>query len=471
MSKEIRFNAFALHSPVHQSPGLWRHPRDRSLEYNSLDYWVDLAKILERGLIDALFMADSLGVNDVFGGNRDAALRFGAQIPKQDPVLSIAAMAYATRHLGFGVTSNANHEPPYVFARRMSTLDHLTRGRIGWNIVTGFAASSARALGQDAVIAHDERYDIADEYMDVVYKLWEGSWEDRAVLRDTKTGVFADPRYIHQVDHEGKYFRTSGIHMTEPSPQRTPVLFQAGSSSRGMRFAGRHAECIYLSGPSQQVLAAVIARTREQAVLAGRRAADIQFFAMATIIVGRTEREARDKLRDYQSYINPEAALAMFSGWTGIDFSKYDPDEPIRYLKLDAGISSALEGFTIGDPNRVWTVGELARHNAIGGRGPVFVGDPQQVADELENWIDATDLDGFNLSYAVTPEAYIDFADLVVPELQRRHRYKTAYQPGTLREKIHPENQALLPARHPAAAFRVGQADVSSASANTSTAI
>jgi FMN-dependent oxidoreductase (nitrilotriacetate monooxygenase family) len=208
--KEIRVNAFALHSPVHHSPGMWRHPRDRSLHYNTLDYWVDLAKTLERGLIDSLFMADSVGVNDVHGGSIDTALRHGAQVPKQDPVMSLSAMAYATHDLGLCVTSNANHEPPYVFARRMSTLDHLTRGRIGWNIVTGFAQSSVKVLGKDAIASRDERYDIADEYMDVVYKLWESSWEDGASVRDTATGVFADPSKVHRVDHQGKYFRVQG---------------------------------------------------------------------------------------------------------------------------------------------------------------------------------------------------------------------------------------------------------------------
>jgi long-chain alkane monooxygenase len=452
--KLIRFNAFAMHSPVHQSPGLWRHPDDQSLAYNKLAYWVDLARTLERGLIDALFIADSLEFNDIYGGNSDAALRLAAQVPKNDPLVSISAMAHATRHLGFGVTSNANNEPPYAFARRMSTLDHLTDGRIGWNIVTGYAKSSARALGRGSAIAHDDRYDIADEYMEVVYKLWEGSWQDGAAVRDRQRGVFADPNKVHRIVHEGKHFKMDAIHLAEPSPQRTPLLFQAGSSSRGKRFAGTHAECVYLSGPSTAVLAPVVASTRAEAVRAGRRAEDILFFAMATIITGRTDAEARDKLADYEQYISTEAALALFSGWTGIDFSKLDPDEPIRHLNIEDGIRSALENFTTGDPNRVWTVRELARHNAIGGRGPVFVGSPATVADELERWVALTDIDGFNLSYAITPRSYEDFADFIVPELQRRGRYKQAYDEGTLREKLFPGTRAHLPDRHPGARFR-----------------
>jgi long-chain alkane monooxygenase len=451
----IRINAFAMQSPVHQSPGLWRHPSDQSLAYNQLDYWVSLARTLERGLVDALFIADSLEFNDIYGGNTDAALRHAAQVPKHDPLMSVSAMAFATQHLGFGVTSNANHEPPYPFARRMSTLDHLTGGRIGWNIVTGYSKSSARALGQSGVIPHDDRYDIADEYMEVVYKLWEGSWEDGAALRDRASGVYALPEKVHRIRHEGKHFKVDAIHLAEPSPQRTPLLFQAGSSARGKLFAGKHAECVYLSGPSQAVIAPTVASTRAQAVRSGRRAEDILFFAMATIITGRTEREAREKLADYERYVSTDAALALFSGWTGIDFSRLDPDEPIHHLKIEDGIRSALENFTISDPGRVWTVRELAQHNSIGGRGPVFVGSPSQVADEMEAWVDNTGIDGFNLSYAITPQAYEDFADLVVPELQRRSRYKHAYLPGTLREKLFRETGSLLPERHPAAAFRV----------------
>src|SRR6267143_7197192 len=184
MKKEIRLNAFAMNCVAHQSPGLWTHPRDRTSEYNRLPYWTDLAKTLERGRFDGLFLADVLGVYDVFGGNPDAALRNATQTPANDPLLLIPAMAAVTEHLGFGVTCTLSYEPPYPFARRMSTLDHLTEGRIGWNVVTGYLDSAARGAGKDRQTAHDDRYDVADEYMEVVYKLWEGSWEDDAARRD-----------------------------------------------------------------------------------------------------------------------------------------------------------------------------------------------------------------------------------------------------------------------------------------------
>ena len=180
-----------------------------------------------------------LGVYDVYGSSPDAALRNAAQTPGNDPLLLIPAMAAVTENLGFGVTSNLSFEPPYTFARRMSTLDHLTDGRVGWNVVTGYLDSAARGAGKDKQTAHDDRYDIADEYMEVVYKLWEGSWEDDAVLRDRARGIFADPAKVHRVHHEGKNYRLDAIHLSEPSPQRTPVLYQAGTSPRGRQFAAR----------------------------------------------------------------------------------------------------------------------------------------------------------------------------------------------------------------------------------------
>ncbi|WP_454915954.1 LLM class flavin-dependent oxidoreductase [Xanthobacter sediminis] len=454
--KQIRVNAFAMASPVHHSPGLWRHPADRSLDYTSLSYWTDLAQVLERGLFDALFVADSMASSEVYGGSYHAALKVGAQIPKLDPIVAVSAMALVTQHLGFGITSNALYEPPFPFARRMSTLDHLTRGRIGWNIVTGHTQSGSRAVGEKALTPHDQRYDIADEYLDAVYALWEGSWDEDAVVRDRAARIYADPDRIRPVVHRGQHFQVDAIHLSEPSPQRTPVLFQAGASTRGRAFAARHAECIFVSGPTPAVIGPLVADTRRQAAALGRDPSELKFFSMATTIVGATAEEAQAKLADYRRYINPEAALILFSGWTGIDFSTWDLDAPIAFDARSQGLVSALEAFSIADSNRVWTVRELAEHNAIGGRGPVFVGSPGQVADQIEAWVEATDVDGLNLSYAVTPGGFEDFGALVVPELQRRGRFKPAYGSGTLREKIYGPGRARLPETHPAAAFRPG---------------
>lgn len=230
---EIRLNAFDMNCVSHQASGLWRHPRDQSANYRSLRYWTDLARTLERGLFDALFLADVLGVYDVYGQSPDAALRNGAQIPVNDPAMLISAMAGVTEHLGFGLTATLSYEHPFPFARRMSTLDHLTEGRIGWNIVTGYLNSAAKSTGKPAQTKHDQRYAIADDYLDVVYKLWETSWENNAVLRDKQSGIFTDPSKVHRIQHDGPFFSLDAIHLAEPSPQRTPVLFQAGASLAG----------------------------------------------------------------------------------------------------------------------------------------------------------------------------------------------------------------------------------------------
>ncbi len=452
---EILLNAFDMNCVVHQSPGLWRHPRDQADRYKDLSYWTDLARILERGKFDALFLADVLGVYDVYGGNTDTALREATQVPLNDPTLLVSAMAAATEHLGFGVTCTLSYEPPFTFARRMSTLDHLTRGRIGWNIVTGYLDSAARGVSGDArQKGHDTRYAIADEYLDLVYRLWEESWEDGAVLRDRASGVFTDPSRVHRIRHEGEHFRLDAIHLSEPSPQRTPVLFQAGTSGKGRDFAAHHAECVFMAAPSKAVARGYVSDIRRRAAETGRGADAVRIFNLTTAIVGRTDAEAREKHEDYRRYVSHAGALALMSGWTGIDFSAYDLDEPIRYIRNEA-VHSAVESFTTADPDRVWTVREVAEWVGIGGFGPLLVGSAATVADQMEAWIADTGIDGFNLAYVVTPETFADVADLLVPELQRRGRYKTEYRPGTLREKLFGNGPRLvLP--HPGAARRTG---------------
>src|SRR6202789_4405743 len=435
MKKEIRLNAFAMNCVAHQSPGLWTHPRDRTADYNRLPYWIDLARTLERGRFDGLFLADVLGVYDVFGGSPDAALRNATQTPVNDPLMLISAMAAVTENLGFGVTCTLSYEPPYPFARRMSTLDHLTEGRIGWNIVTGYLDSAARGAGRDKQTAHDDRYDIADEYMEVVYKLWEGSWADDAVKADAERGVFTDPERVRKVKHEGEHFSLDALHLSEPSPQRTPVLYHSGTSPARRGFAARHAECVFMSGPSKVAIAPRVAAIRSNAVKLVRDPKDILIFTLATAILGATDGEADAKLADYRRYADPEGALTLLSGWTGVDFSKLDPDQVVQHVENEAG-RTALENITRADPSRSWTVRQAAEHRCIGGVGAVFAGSPATVADQMEDWIEATDIDGFNLAFAVRPETFVDVADLLIPELQRRGRYKARYREGTLREKL-----------------------------------
>ena len=448
MNKPIRFNAFTMNTVGHQSPGLWTHPRDRSADYCKLEHWTDLAKLLERGLFDGVFIADVLGIYDVYGGTPDAALRHAIQVPTNDPLLVVPAMAAVTKHLGFGVTFSLTYEHPYPFARRMSTLDHLTGGRVGWNIVTGYLDSAARNLGMPKQIAHDERYDLADEYLDVVYKLWEHCWENDAVIRDKNSGVFTDPAKVHPIAHKGEHFDVPGIHLCEPSPQRTPVLYQAGTSSRGLSFAARHAECVFMSAPSKAILKRSVDDVRTALVAAGRDASDALIYGQMLIVTAATEAEANAKYQEYLNHIDHDAALVLFSGWTGVDFSKIDPDATIEYIENDAG-RTALASFSKADPSRKWTVREAAKFIGLGGRGPVVVGSPARVADQLEAWIDETGIDGFNLAFAVMPETFSDVVDLIVPELQKRWRYRQHYTDGTLREKLFGRS-AFLPENHTA---------------------
>ncbi|MSO91552.1 MAG: LLM class flavin-dependent oxidoreductase [Acetobacteraceae bacterium] len=451
--KQIRLNAFDMNCVGHIQHGMWRHPRDRSSDYIDIDYWMSLARTLERGLFDGIFLADILGVYDIYRGGPETAIRDSVQIPVNDPLLLVPAMAAVTKHLGFGVTCNLTYEPPYTFARRMSTLDHLTRGRIGWNIVTGYLDSAARGMGGDRLIAHDDRYDMADDYMEAVYRLWEGSWEDGAVQRDKQAGIYADPAKLHRVRHAGPYYKVNALHLSEPSPQRTPVLYQAGASDRGRRFAATHSECVFLAGQSATNLRSIVVDIRAQAGARGRDPSDILIFLLATVVVGRTEKEARDKLEDYRRHASVEAALAHYSASAGVDFAKYDLDEPIRYVKTDAN-NSHLEAITTRSPERIWTKRRVMDEMILGGRTAPIVGTPAQIADAFEALVAVTDADGFNLSRTVMPECVEDFVDLVIPELQARGIYKTAYTPGTLREKLYGPGRARLGPTHPAAGAR-----------------
>ncbi|AYO38180.1 LLM class flavin-dependent oxidoreductase [Serratia sp. P2ACOL2] len=446
--KEVLLNAFNMNCVGHIHHGMWTHPQDRSTEFNQLGYWTELAQLLERGLFDGLFIADILGVYDVYQQNIALTARESIQLPVNDPLLLVSAMAAVTRHLGFGITANLSYEAPYPFARRLSTLDHLTQGRIGWNIVTGYLDSAARAMGLNEQIDHDRRYDQADEFLDVAYQLWEGSWEDGAVLADRQRRIYADAQKIHKVIHRGEFYQVEGYHLSSPSPQRTPLLFQAGSSSRGIQFAARHAECTFVNHATPAVMKAQVDKLRYAAVAAGRQRQHLKVFMGVGVIVAPTAAEAQDKYREYLRYASPEAGLAHFSSSTGIDLSRFGLDDPIQ-----TGPTQAIQSVT--QTYRGWTRRQLLEQHAMGGRYPLVVGDPQQVADALLQWIDQADIDGFNLTRIVNPGSYRDFIDLVVPELQSRGRYKTAYRAGSLRQKLF-QQQDRLPPSHPAARWRLG---------------
>jgi long-chain alkane monooxygenase len=450
--KQIRLNAFNMNSVGHIAHGLWRHPRDTSMNYTDIDYWTSLARLLEKGKFDGLFMADVIGVNDVYGGSPDEACRGAVQLPINDPMLLISAMAAVTDNLGFGITSNLSYEYPSLLARRFSTLDHLTKGRAGWNIVTGYLDSAARSIGRDGQADHARRYELAEEYMECVYRLWEGSWEDGAVLRDRESGTYADPDKVHTVDFAGQFLKMNAVHLCEPSPQRTPVLYQAGSSGAGQTFAGRHAECVFLVGRTPADVRPLVSCLRQKAVEAGREVDDVLVFLGLIVIVGKTSAEAQGKYEEYKRYASPHAGLVHLCSSTGTDYSKYDLDDPIVSQTSNAMVS-AVEAITKRNTGDALTVRKLLTQMELGTRITALVGDPSEVADALQMWMTEADIDGFNLIRTVTPESFEDFVELVIPELQNRGAYKTDYEPGTLREKLFGAG-AKLPDRHFGRRFR-----------------
>ncbi|HFX6225933.1 LLM class flavin-dependent oxidoreductase [Acinetobacter nosocomialis] len=452
MTKRISFNAFEMNCIAHQSPGLWRHPQDRSVEYKDLEYWTDLAQILERGFFDGIFIADVLGIYDVYHQSAEHALTGAVQVPVNDPLQIVPAMAAVTKHLGFGVTTSISFEHPYPFARRISTLDHLTKGRVGWNIVTSYLESGSKNLGLKTQVNHDNRYDIADEYLEVLYKLWEGSWEEGSVLRDRESGIFADHKKVHPIQHEGKYFTVPGIHICEPSPQRTPVLYQAGASSRGQKFASQNAECVFIAAPSKIATKKVVQGIRQKLAQEGRDPYSVKIYALLSIVTDETDAKAQAKFKEYQSYGSYDGALTLLSGWSGVDFSQYQPTDKVEYIQTNA-IQSLLDSYVNADPERVWTIEEIANWNSLGGNGPVLVGSAETVSDALQQWVDDTDVDGFNLAYILTHQTFADVVEFVVPELQKRGVYQTSYTQGTLREKLFGAGP-YLPENHRGAKYR-----------------
>ncbi|SPO01828.1 related to thermophilic desulfurizing enzyme [Cephalotrichum gorgonifer] len=355
-------------------------------------------------------------------------------------------MAAVTKNLGFVITTSTSYEAPFVVAKRLSTLDHLTGGRLGWNIVTSFKESASRSMGFP-LVEHDLRYQIADEYMEVLYKIWEGSWADDALKEDGENDVYADFERIRIIHHKGEHFAVDAPHILDPSPQRTPFLLQAGTSTTGMDFAAKHAEVVLVAAPSPHILAPRVSNIRSLAAKSGRDPRSIKVFAVVTPIIGRTEEEAQEKYQRALAFASEEAGLAFYSGNAGIDLSKHDLDTEISPddVTVDGRVHSLVNSLKYrGNDIPSWTPRNIGKAVAIGGNGPVPVGSPEKVADILEEWIQIADLDGFNVGYVTSPGSFEDLVDLLIPELRRRGRYPLEGEPGTLRERVLGNGQSKL---------------------------
>ncbi|MGY3581754.1 FMN-dependent oxidoreductase (nitrilotriacetate monooxygenase family) [Bradyrhizobium sp. USDA 4341] len=445
----LHFNAFVMNTVSHIQHGLWRHPDARQADFEDVSLWIDLAKTLEDGLFDAIFFADVVGVYGPVGGDYTVNAREGLQIPTNDPSVLLSALAVNTEHLGLAFTSSVLQAHPFEFARRVSTLDHISKGRVAWNIVTSTQESAARNFGLDRLTAHDERYEWAEEYLEVVFKLWEGSWDDGALLKDRKRGIFSDASLIHRINHVGKRYRVEGPHLPSPSPQRTPLLFQAGSSPAGRAFAARNAEAQFISTPNTRTAAELIAETRDLAERAGRRRDDIKFFQGFAFVIGGTEEEAKRKEAELDSYLSIDGFLAHSNlGVSQHDGRPYPPETLLKDIETNGG-RSHIEWLRKREPSREPTVGDLGR--LVAQRHPRLVGTPEQIADALTEWQRAG-IDGVNLINWTIPGSYLEFNAHLLPELQRRGLAKREYAAGTLRRKLFGYDR--LDERHPSARWR-----------------
>ncbi|MBW4042947.1 MAG: NtaA/DmoA family FMN-dependent monooxygenase [Acidobacteria bacterium] len=443
----LLFGAFEINGVNLTSQGLWARPDQNTHRYTELSYWTELAKLLDRGGFDFLFLADSYGYPSLEGETPPVAFEQAVEIPKNDPMLLVPALAAATDQLMFAVTTSTSFEAPFANARRFATLDHLTKGRIGWNVVTTSSAVVTDLFGRDRYVPHDERYAIAQEYLDLSYALLEGSWEDDAVKADKVRRLYAVAEKVHKIHHHGRYFDLDGYFNCEPSPQRTPVLIQAGASSTGRAFAAGNAEITFLQGKDTASLRSQVDDLRGRAVEAGRAADAIKAVVGLSVVVNESEARARARLDDYLSWVDVDAARAYYASMTGIDLATLDPDASFSSVQTEGG-RTQVERYR----------GSSAREAAAdflryGMREFILTGTPTQVADRIEELVGETGVDGFNFTPFVSPGSYEQFIELVLPELRRRGLAAPLdRQPGTFRKRLTGADR--LPASHPADRFR-----------------
>ncbi|KPM56221.1 monooxygenase [Frankia sp. R43] len=417
--------------------GSWRYPSSMP-DFLDLRYYQRIARVLEEGTFDLMFFDDRLAMPSIYGSSPADAVRYGARPIKMDLTAVLGAAAAATTHLGLGATYSTTYYPPFHVARTFATLDHLSGGRAAWNVVTSVNDSEARNFGVDAHLGHDERYDRAEEFIEVVTRLWD-SWEDDWAVLDRESGVFADPEKVHELDHQGKYFSVQGpLTVPRPPQGRLPII-QAGQSGRGQRFAARWADLIFTADPSQAIAAEHYRGQKELIAAEGRDPGAVRLLPMAYVIVGETETIAREKEDIFlNQLVHPMASLTLLSELTNHDFSGYSLDDEVtdELINSVSGIRGLVQGVKKHLGDGPLTLRTLASHRATLLQGPRFVGTGPQVADQMQDWFETRSCDGFVIAATHFPGAFEDFVRLVVPELRRRGLFRTSYTGATLRENL-----------------------------------
>lgn len=421
-----------LHFNVHVSTGgnheaAWRHPRSEPVRLTSLDYQRKIAAIAERGKLDAVFYGDNPSLSD------NVRLR---PVEQLDPVALHGALAAVTKHIGLAATISTTYNEPFNVARKIASLDLLSGGRMGWNIVTTFSASAARNFGLDGNMAHEERYKRAEDFVQVVKKLWN-SWDDDAIVYDTARGVYANAEHIRKISHEGPYFKVQGPLNVPPSPQGAPVLIQAGSSDTGMAFAARHAEVVFTAQQTLGEAREFYAELKRRVAANGRDPERIKIVVGLSPIIGSTEAEAKKLADELDELAAPEYGLRQLQHFTGVDLSSYPLDGAVPFdafsQDFEGHKSRSVLALALAKRENL-TLRQLLSRFASARGHQTIVGTAEQVADRITEWFGGGAADGFNFMPAYLPGGLEDFVDAVIPILQKRGLFRGDYEGTTLRD-------------------------------------
>ncbi|MGU3498544.1 LLM class flavin-dependent oxidoreductase [Mycobacterium sp. C31M] len=417
--------------------GSWRHP---ATEHNYLDasYYAKIGRQLEEGCFDLMFFDDRLAMPGIYGGSVAEAVKYGARPVKLDLSVVLGVLAQATSRIGLGATYSTTYYAPFHVARTFASLDHLSRGRAAWNVVTSVNDSEAQNYGLESHLGHDERYDRADEFLDVVAGLWD-TWEADAILHDRENGIYADPTKVHELNHVGQYFSARGPLTVPRTPQGRPVILQAGSSGRGRDFASRWADLIFTGDPGIEVAKTHYADQKQRIADSGRDPASVRICPMGYAVIGESEAHAKEREAMFlNDLVDPMASLTLLSELMNYDFAQHDLDDPVtdELIASVSGIRGLVQNLRTHIGGDTVTVRDLAGHRATLLQGPRFVGTGAQVADQMEEWFHGGACDGFVLAATHCPGSYEEFVRLVVPELQHRGVFRDRYQGSTLREHL-----------------------------------